>query len=148
MFPQDGDIIASSIAYIPLLSFNPNLGQENFIISFSRTIWNLAPSLIVIFISSKKNPTCLCGTIASVLNLSVFSPFKTHHRQSYKWRRVLRFLRSFLINVAGAHPRLPVDHQLSQSIINKVHIAHTKDSFSIVDEQLNVNYYFNVWSAC
>ena len=83
-----------------------------------------------------------------LLNISVFSPFKTHHRQSYKCRQVLRFLHSFLKTVAGAHLAFVVDFQLSQSIIKKVHIAHTKDSFSIVDEQLNVNYYFNVWSAC
>ena len=47
--------------------------------------------------------------------------------------------------VAGAHPRLVIDEELSYSFLDKVHIGLTKDSLSIVDEQLNVD---NVWSAC
>ena len=108
------DIIDSSIAYIPLLSFNLNLGQVNFIISFSHTIWNLAPSLIdyIHIIKEKILLYVFCGTNASS-KFICFQPFQTHHRQSYKWRQVLCFLHSFLKTVAEAHPRLPVDHQLS-----------------------------------
>ena len=43
--------------------------------------------------------------------------------------------------VAGAHPRLVVDEELSHSSLDEVHtgIGLTKDSLSIVDEQLNVD---------
>ena len=41
--------------------------------------------------------------------------------------------------VAGAHPRLVVDEELSHSSLDEVHIGITKDSLSIVDEQLNVD---------
>ena len=41
--------------------------------------------------------------------------------------------------VAGAHPRFVVDEKLSHSFLDKVHIGLTKDSLSIVNEQLNVD---------
>ena len=41
--------------------------------------------------------------------------------------------------VAGAHPRLVVNEELSRSNLDKVYVGHTKDSLSVVNKQLIVD---------
>ena len=50
----------------------------------------------------------------------------------------LTFSALFSKIVAGTHPRLTVDEELSRSRLDKVFVGHKKDSLSIVDEQLIV----------
>ena len=76
----------------------------------------------------------------SLINLTVTGVYKTH----IPWTVIqvetgLTFSLLFSKIVAGAHPRLVVDEELSHSSLDKVHIGLTKDSLSIVDEQLNVD---------
>lgn len=75
-----------------------------------------------------------------LINLTVSGAYKTH----IPWTVVqvetgLTFSQLFSKIVAGAHPRLVIDEELSYSFLFKVHICLTKDSLSIVDEQLNVD---------
>ena len=51
----------------------------------------------------------------------------------------LTFSSLFSKIVSGAHPRLVVDEEPSHSSLDEVHIGLTKDSLSIVDEQLNID---------
>ena len=74
-----------------------------------------------------------------LINLTVSGAYKTH----IPWTVIqvetgLTFSSLFSKIVAGAHPRLVIDEELSHSFLDKVHIGLTK-ALSIVDEQLNVN---------
>eukprot|EP00731_Ephydatia_muelleri_P011108 Em0006g2a len=73
----------------------------------------------------------------SLINLTVTGAYKTH----IPWTVIqvetcLTFSLLFSKIVAGAHPRLVVDEELSHSSLDEVHIGLT---LSIVDEQLNVD---------
>ena len=75
-----------------------------------------------------------------VVNLSVVSPCRTH----IAWTVVqiedgLTFVTLFQKILAGAHPRLQVDEQLSHWTLDKVFVGHSKDSMSVVDDTLVVN---------
>ena len=75
-----------------------------------------------------------------LINLTVSGAYETH----IPWTVVqvetgLKFSSLFSKIVAGAHPRLVIDEELSYSFLDKVHIGLTKDLLSIVDEQLNVD---------
>ena len=50
----------------------------------------------------------------------------------------LTFTGLFQKIAAGAHPRLVVEEELSHSRLDKVYVGTTKDSLSLVDEQLVV----------
>ena len=51
----------------------------------------------------------------------------------------LTFTGLFQKIAAGAHPRLVVEEELSHSRLDKVYVGTTKDSLSLVDEQLVVS---------
>ena len=73
----------------------------------------------------------------SLINLTVTGAYKTH----IPWTVIqvetcLTFSLLFSKIVAGAHPRLVVDEELSHSSLDEVHIGLTLSS---VDEQLNVD---------
>jgi len=75
-----------------------------------------------------------------LVNLNVVSPCRTH----IPWTVVqvedgLTFVTLFHKILAGSHPRLQVDEQLSRSTLDKVFVGHTKESLSVVDEKLVVN---------
>ena len=75
-----------------------------------------------------------------LLNLTILGA----HRPHIPWTVVqmetgLTFSGLFSKIVAGAHPRLIVDEELSRSSLDKVYVGHTKDSLSIVDKQLIVD---------
>ena len=75
-----------------------------------------------------------------LVNLTVVSPCRTH----IVWRVVqvedgLTFVTLFQKTLAGAHPQLQVDEQLSRSTLDQVFVGHSKESMSIVDEKLVMN---------
>lgn len=75
-----------------------------------------------------------------LVNLTVASPCRTH----ITWTVVqiedgLTFLTLFQKILAGAHPQLQVDEQLSHSTLDKVFVGHSKDSLSVVDDKLAIN---------
>ena len=75
-----------------------------------------------------------------LVNLTLVSPCRTH----VPWTVVqvedgLTFVTLFQKILAGAHPRLQVDEQLSLSTLDKVFVGHSKEAMSVVDEKLGVN---------
>ena len=75
-----------------------------------------------------------------LVNLTLVSPCRTH----IAWTVVqvedgLTFVTLFQKILAGAHPRLQVDEQLSRSTLDKVFVGHSKESMSVVDDELVVN---------
>ena len=75
-----------------------------------------------------------------LVNLTVVSPCRTH----IAWTVVqvedgLTFVTLFQKILAGAHPQLQVDEQLSHSTLDKAFVGHSKESMSVVDEKLVLN---------
>ena len=69
----------------------------------------------------------------SLINLTMTGAYKIH----IPWTVIqvetgLTFSSLFSKIVAGAHPRLVVDEELSHSSLDKVHIGLTKDSLRFV----------------
>ena len=76
-----------------------------------------------------------------LLNIAVVGARKGH----IPWTVVqvesgLTFVQLFQKILAGAHPMLAVDEYLSQSVLEKVFVGQSRESLSVVDESLVIDY--------
>ena len=74
-----------------------------------------------------------------LVNLALVSLCRTHIAWTVQVEDGLTFVMLFQKILAGAHPRLQVDEQLSRSMLDKVFVGHSKESMSVVDKKLVVN---------